>query len=66
MLRGNLNLPVRNIRAKLDQVAEEEEATLETEEKTEDEADDEKEDEGDESDDDSLGDEEFNVSFLDE
>jgi hypothetical protein len=63
ILRKNLNLPVRDIRAKLEGIEEEEMKMLE--EKTEDEADDEKEDEeGDESDDGSLGDEEFNVSFL--
>jgi hypothetical protein len=60
ILRKNLNLPVRDIRAKLEGI-EEEEMKMQ-EEKTEDEADDEKEDEGDESDDGSLGDEEFNVS----
>jgi hypothetical protein len=60
ILRKNLNLPVRDIRAKLEGIEEEE---MKMQEKTEDEADDEKEDEGDESDDGSLGGEEFNVSF---
>jgi hypothetical protein len=63
VLRKNLNLPVRDVRAKLQGIEEEEEMKMQ-EEKTEDEADDEKEDEGDESDDGSLGDEEFNVNFL--
>jgi hypothetical protein len=61
ILRKNLNLPVRDIRAKLEGIEEEEMKMLE--EKMEDEADDEKEDEGEESDDGSWEDEEFNVSF---
>jgi hypothetical protein len=62
ILRKNLNLPVRDIRAKLEGIEEEEMKMLE--EKMEDEADDEKEDEGEESDDGSWGDEEFNVSLF--
>lgn len=62
VLRGRINIPVRDVMVTLEQIVEEEEGRLETENK--DEADDEREeDEQDQgSSDSSLDDEEFNVS----
>lgn len=68
LLRKQLNIPVRDVRANLDQIVkEEEEGKIEDGQKTEndkDEVHDKGEGEGEESSDSDLSDEEFNVSFI--
>ncbi|KAG9614468.1 hypothetical protein KCV01_g470, partial [Aureobasidium melanogenum] len=64
ILRGRLNLPVRDVRARFERVDEEEEEKEEEKEKnTENDKKDQADDEGEESSDSSLDDEEFNKRY---